>query len=139
MTCATIAIKEYDDILERLASEGKFDGNIYDFVMDDPNDDEWITLNAYLLSKTMSNSRLDFSETIYDEADIENITENCRRLGIKEFTISVRQENLLDTVLPAFQKLGVVIQGITEVVIPKYTNSGCNQRKIVNALLMKVL
>ena len=139
MTCKTIAIKEYDDILERLASEGKFDGNIYDFVMDDPNDDEWITLNAYLLSKTMSNSRLDFSETIYDEADIENIAENCRRLGIKEFTISVRQENLLDMVLPAFQKLGVVIQGITEVATPKYTISGCNQHKIVNALLMKVL
>ena len=139
MTCKTIAIKEYDDILERLASEGKFDGNIYDFVMDDPNDDEWITLNAYLLSKTMSNSRLDFSETIYDEADIENIVENCRKLGITEFTISVRQKNLLDMVLPAFQKLDVVIQGVTEVATPKYTISGCNQRKIVNALLMKVL
>ena len=139
MTCETILIKEYEDILEKLTSEGKFDRNIYEFIIDDPDDYEWITLNAYLLAKAMSNSRLDFNDIIYDEADIENIADNCRRLGITEFTIYGRQENLVDMVLPLFQKYGVVIQGITEIAIPKYKISGCKQRKIVNALLMKVL
>ena len=138
MTRKTIVIKEYDDMLEKLASTGKFSGDIRDFVMDDLDDDEWITLNAYLISRAMNNPRFDISETIFDEADIENIAQNCRRLGIREFTISVRQGNLSSMVLPALQKLGIVVQGVTEVAIPQCVSSRCNQPKTVKALLMKV-
>ena len=83
---------------------------------------------AYENSKRAGNARLDFNDIIWD-ADIKPIADTLRKSGIKEFTISVHQGNLVD-VLTAFQGLGIFIHGMVQV--------KTRYHDIVSAILMQV-
>ena len=87
-------------------------------------------LNAYENSKKTGNARLDFNDVIWDE-DIKAIADTLRKSGIKEFTISIRQGNLID-ILAAFQELGVFIKGVVQV-NTRYSSLG-----VVSAILMQI-
>ena len=66
----TVVIREYEEIIS----------------------DNMTILNAYENSKKAGNARLDFNDVIWDE-DIKAIADTLRKSGIKEFTISIRQES----------------------------------------------
>lgn len=90
----------------------------------------WTILKAYESNKEAGNARLDFNDVICDR-DIKAIADALRKSGIKEFTISVHQGNLID-VLTAFQELGVFIKGMVQVKT-RYKSAG-----LVSAVLMQV-
>lgn len=48
---------------------------------------QWTLGQAYLYSKEAGNDLPNFAEVIWDD-DIETILADCRKLGVKEFTIS---------------------------------------------------
>ena len=86
---------------------------------------------AYEQTQKAGNERLNFDDVIWDK-DIPEITKIGRMLGLREFTISVRQSNLID-VLAAFQELGVFIDGTVQI-----TKHWDTSRK-TTAILMKIL
>ncbi len=90
------------------------------------------TAKAYRNTESAGNPRLDFNDVIWDE-DIKAIADTMRKAGIKEFTISVPQGNLLN-VLAAFQELGVFIHGVVQV----RTRYKSDEGKTVPALIMQV-
>lgn len=90
--------------------------------------ENWTLVKACDNSEEAGNSRLDFEEVIWDE-DIPVIAETMRKAGVTEFTISVRQGNLID-IMAAFQELGISIRGM--VVINTRFHKG------VPAVLMQV-
>ena len=90
------------------------------------------TAKAYRNNEAAGNARLDFNDVIWDE-DIKAIAETMRKAGIKEFTISVPQGNLLN-ILAAFQELGVFVQGVVQV----RTRYKSDEGKTIPALLMQV-
>ena len=68
---------------------------------------------AYLYSKEAGNDLPNFAEVIWDY-DIEAILADCRKLGVKEFTISSTFSSLITT--PAeFDKRGCHMAGLTQV------------------------
>ena len=87
-------------------------------------------LNACENSKKAGNARLDFNDVIWDE-DIKAIADTLRKAEIREFTISVRQGNLID-ILAAFQELGVFVKGMVQV------NTRYNSLGVVSAILMQI-
>ena len=68
---------------------------------------------AYEHTQEADNERLNFDDIIWDK-DIPEIAKKVKMLGLREFTISVRQGNLID-VLAAFQELGVFINGTVQI------------------------
>ena len=122
----TVSIKEFDDILDALQKQGMFATQVK------PEQANATMFMAYEVSKALGKELLDFNEVIWNN-DIQTIADTCRKLGIKQFTISVRQGNLTD-VLAEFQKLGVSVQRITEIEI--HGPNGGNWRD--NAFLMRV-
>lgn len=57
----------------------------------------WTLGQAYLYSKEAGNDLPNFAEVIWDY-DIEAILEDCRKLGVKEFTISSTFSSLIETI-----------------------------------------
>lgn len=57
---------------------------------------QWTLGQAYLYSKEAGNDLPNFAEVIWDY-DIEAILEDCRKLGVKEFTISSTFSSLIET------------------------------------------
>lgn len=104
-----VSIKEFDDILEALAEQGMYSAQVK------PEQANATMLQAYEKSKYLGKELLDFDDVIWGD-NIKPIADACRKLGIKEFTISVHQIDILD-VLAAFQKLGVSVQCITEIAV----------------------
>ena len=117
MSNEAVVIREYEEILN-----GKREFN--------EASDNRTMLKAYESNKEAGNARLDFNEVIWD-ADIRAIADTLRKAGIREFTISVHQGNLID-VLTAFQELGVFIRGMVQV-RTRYKSVGT-----VSAILMQV-
>ena len=74
---------------------------------------QWTLGQAYLYSKEAGNDLPNFSEVIWDE-DIETILADCRRLGIKEFTISSTFSSLITTIA-RFEELGCQLDGIVKI------------------------
>jgi hypothetical protein len=68
---------------------------------------------AYFYSREAGNDLINFSEVIWDY-DIDEIIENCRRFGIKGFTISSTFSSLILTIAE-FQKRGIELDGLTEI------------------------
>lgn len=68
---------------------------------------------AYFYSKEAGNDLINFGEVIWDY-DIDPIIENCRRFGIKGFTISSIFSNLITTIAE-FQKKGLHLDGLIEI------------------------
>ena len=69
--------------------------------------------SAYHVSRKDGNSRIDFSESLWD-SDIEPVISEMRRLGITEFTFSSKT-TAYPEIFAAFKKLGAVIQDIVSV------------------------
>ena len=116
MTNKAAVIREFEEILS-----GKRDF--------DKTQDNWTLFKAYENSKNVGNARLDFDDVIWDY-DIKPIADTLRKSGIKEFTISVHQGNLLE-ILTAFQELGIFIKGMVKVKVRFLTNEA-------SAILMQV-
>ncbi len=55
---------------------------------------QWTLGQAYLYSKEAGNDLPNFAEVIWDD-DIETILADCRKLGVKEFTITEFDEALV--------------------------------------------
>ena len=68
---------------------------------------------AYFYSIDAGNDLINFAEVIWDY-DIDPILENCKRLGISEFTISSTFSSLITTIAE-LQKKGCTLDGLTEI------------------------
>ena len=68
---------------------------------------------AYFYSIDAGNDLINFGEVIWDY-DIDPILENCRRFGIKEFTISSTFSSLILTIAE-LQKKGCKLDGLVEI------------------------
>ena len=68
---------------------------------------------AYFYSLDAGNDLINYGEVIWDY-DIDPIIENCRRFGIKEFTISSTFSSLITTIAE-FQKRGINLDGLIEI------------------------
>lgn len=68
---------------------------------------------AYFYSVDAGNDLINFGEVIWDY-DIDPILENCRRFGIKEFTISSTFSSLILTIAE-LQKKGCKLDGLVEI------------------------
>ena len=88
---------------------------------------------AYRNSKHAGNKLIDFNEVIWEE-DIEQIIITCKENNIKEFTISSRMSDLIET-LVAFEKFGCKMNGLTEVNAP-YKEWNTNNFAIIPAIKM---
>lgn len=86
------------------------------------NDREWgwkkLGINrtlgdAYLFSREAGNDVPNFNDAIWDE-EVEQIVSDCRRLGIKEFTISSNWSGMLKSV-GEFVNCGCTLDGYVEV------------------------
>jgi hypothetical protein len=69
---------------------------------------------AYLESYMQGLETLTFWSFWYLAGDVPKVLENCKRFGVKEFTISQRRTDLLD-IAKKFTDLGCEIAGIEEV------------------------
>ena len=68
---------------------------------------------AYFYSIDAGNELINFAEVIWDY-DIDPILENCKRLGITEFTISSTFSSLITTIAE-LKKKGCTLDGLTEI------------------------
>ena len=123
---STISIESFDGILETL--QGKSVDEVYQG-------------NATLLWSVKHSLRdnkklLDFEDTIGHD-DIVPIVAALRNIGFTEFTISARQENLIE-VLAEFQKLGVKVKGIKEFVAHRKFINGKERCLDFDAILMQI-
>lgn len=111
------AIDEFDEVISG--------SRAFDEVKDNST-----ILRAYEHTQKAGNERLDFDDGISLD-DIKQIANTLKRLGLREFTISVRQSNLTD-VLAAFQEQGVFIKGIVPVKVYWSKN------RVVSAILLEI-
>ncbi|WP_026524733.1 DUF7698 family protein [Butyrivibrio sp. MB2005] len=95
---------------------------------------------AYFYSQTAGNRLINFGEVIW-ERDIEEILENCRRFGIKDFTISSTYSGLLTT-LAEFEKHSCHMVRLIEINSNiddwKAGLEGESKKEIIPALLMRL-
>ena len=95
----------------------------------------WTLGQAYLYSKEAGNDLPNFAEVIWDD-DIEAILSDCRKLGVKEFTISSTFSSLIETIA-RFEELGCTLDGIVSV-RERYTHFGSDDRALIPAFKMTV-
>ena len=131
MSKSTVVIEEYEGIMAKLAAEGKPCWCVKD------EDANRTMFKAYFDSKESGKERIDFSDVIWN-TDVQPIADACRKFGITEFTISVRQGSLVDEILPAFQEFGVTIQRMVKVEVERPSFRGISEREVINAILMRV-
>ena len=95
---------------------------------------------AYFYSKQAGNRLPNFAEVIW-EKDIDEIIENCRRFGIKDFTISSTFSGLLTT-LAELEKRGCHMVRLIEVNANYYAFTGNLSEEpkleVIPALLMRI-
>ena len=90
---------------------------------------------AYLYSKAAGNELPNFADVIWNE-DIETILADCRRFGVKEFTISSTFSSLIETIAK-FEDLGCTLDGIVKV-NERYTHFGSDEHALISAFKMTV-
>ena len=90
---------------------------------------------AYLYSKEAGNDLPNFADVI-GNYDIEAILEDCRKLGVKEFTISSTFSSLIETIAK-FEELGCTLDGIVKVK-ERYAHFGSNEHDLIPAFKMTV-
>jgi len=95
---------------------------------------------AYFYSRTAGNRLINFSEVIWDR-DIDEIIANCRRYGIKDFTISSTFSGLLETIAE-FEKRGCHMVRLIEINSNiddwKAGLEGIQKKEVIPALLMRI-
>ena len=87
---------------------------------------------AYIWSKESDNELSNFSDVIWDY-DIKDIIEDCKKFGVKEFTISSTFSGLINTIAK-FEEFGCVLDGIVKI-NNRYNYS---DDKFINAFKMTV-
>lgn len=92
--------------------------------------------SAYCRSKEKGKERLDFDDIIFD-SDIEPIAESARRFGLKEFTISSRCTNIVET-LDKFEDAGIKVKGMVKVTVHHRSSYEPERDEIIPAILMKI-
>lgn len=95
----------------------------------------WTLGQAYLWSREAGNNLPNFAEVIWDD-DIETILADCRKLGVKEFTISSTFSSLITTIA-RFEELGCTLDGIVKI-NDRYTHFGREERDLIPAFKMTV-
>ena len=85
---------------------------------------QWTLGQAYLYSKEAGNDLPNFAEVIWDD-DIETILSDCRKLGVKEFTISSTFSSLILTIAKFEVK-------------ERYTHFGSDEHALIPAFKMTV-
>ena len=95
----------------------------------------WTLGQAYLYSKEAGNDLPNFAEVIWDY-DIEAILADCRKLGVKEFTISSTFSSLIETI-SKFEELGCTLDGIVKKK-KSYTHFGSDEHALIPAFKMTV-
>lgn len=90
---------------------------------------------AYLCSREAGNELPDFADVIWDY-DIETILADCRRLGVKEFTISSTFSSLI-RVIARFEELGCTLDGLVRI-RERYPHFGTDKRELIPALKLTV-
>ena len=123
----SIHIKEFETIIEDLKQQEK------PYWCADREQVNHTLFCAYGESREYGKRLLDFSDVIWKD-DVKPIAETLRRLGVREFTISVNQGSLVSEILPAFQEEGVRIQGMTKV----EAYSERMGHEVINTILMGV-
>ena len=68
---------------------------------------------AYLCSRAAGNELPNFEGVIWD-SDIDTILSDCRRLGVREFTISNAFSGLIQTI-DSLQKNGCTLDGVVQI------------------------
>lgn len=96
---------------------------------------QWSLGQAYLYSKEAGNDLPNFADVIWDH-DIEAILADCRKLGVKEFTISSTFSSLIETIAK-FEELGCTLDGIVKVK-ERYTYFGSDEHALIPAFKMTV-
>lgn len=96
---------------------------------------QWTLGQAYLYSKEAGNDLPNFAEVILDD-DIETILADCRKLGVKEFTISSTFSSLILTIAK-FEELGCTLDGIVKIK-ERYTHFGSDEHALIPAFKMTV-
>ena len=96
---------------------------------------QWTLGQAYLYSKEAGNDLPNFADVIWDE-HIETILADCRKLGVKEFTISSTFSSLIETIAK-FEELGCSLDGIVKV-RDRHTHFGTDEHKLIPAFKMTV-
>lgn len=90
---------------------------------------------AYFYSVDAGNELINFAEVIWDY-DIDAILENCKRLGITEFTISSTFSSLITTIAE-FQKRGCTLNGLTEI-NSRYDDWRTGEKERIPAFKMRI-
>ena len=90
---------------------------------------------AYRDCQETGNDNIDFNGVIWDY-DIEAILADCRKLGVKEFTISSTFSSLIETIAK-FEELGCTLDGIVTVK-ERYTHFGSDEHALIPAFKMTV-
>ncbi len=90
---------------------------------------------AYIYSMKAGNELPNFDDIIWDE-DIETILADCRRLGVKEFTISSTFSGLIET-MARLQEQGCTLDGIVKI-YEKDTHFGREEHDLIPAFKMTV-
>lgn len=95
----------------------------------------WTLGQAYLWSREAGNDLPNFAEVIWDD-DIETILADCRKLRVKEFTISSTFSSLILTITK-FEELGCTLDGIVKIK-DRYTHFSREERDLIPAFKMTV-
>lgn len=95
----------------------------------------WTLGQAYFYSKEAGNDLPNFADVIWNE-DIETIIADCRKLGIKDFTISSTFSSLIETIA-RFEELGCTLDGIVKI-RERYTHFGNDEHALIPAFKMTV-
>lgn len=95
----------------------------------------WTLGQAYLWSREAGNDLPNFAEVIWDD-DIETILNDCRKLGVKEFTISSTFSSLITTIA-RLEELGCTLDGIVKIK-DRYTHFGREERDLIPAFKMTI-
>lgn len=90
---------------------------------------------AYFYSQDAGNELINFAEVIWDD-DIDEIIENCKRLGVTEFTISSTFSSLIETIAE-LQKRGCTLDGLVEI-NSRYDNWKTGEKDRIPAFKMSI-
>ena len=116
-----LVIKEYDEIIrnhEQHSGKAKYE-----------------VLAGYSDLKRTKNDLLDFNDNIW-ESDMDGVTAEIRRIGIKEFTVSSSGTRLLE-MLADFEKRGIRVVGFRNIK-SGWRNFETDEEETKPAILMKV-
>lgn len=70
-------------------------------------------IHAYLYGKEAGNELPNFADVIWDY-DVESIVLDCRKFGVKEFTISSTFSSIIE-IIAKFEEFGCTLDGVVKI------------------------